>query len=114
MPFQIRWLPVKPSLIRWPNGLELGYRPIGPLIDRLSLAFLRLIAKALRNFIPTSSMFGHTNLPAHVNDWTRGTFRQNGSADVFAEWNKQAVDLNPKPFRQFGLKAQHGLFGRRC
>jgi hypothetical protein len=59
-------------------------------------------------------MFGDTDLPTRVEDWARGTLRQSRGADMFAEWNKQAVDLNPKPFRQFGLQMQHSLFRRLC
>jgi len=59
-------------------------------------------------------MPGDTDLPTRVEDGARGTLRQSRGADVFAEWNKQTIDLNPQPFRQFGLKVPHGLFGRRC
>jgi hypothetical protein len=59
-------------------------------------------------------MPGDTDLLTRVEDGARGTLRQSRDADVFAEWNKQTIDLNPQPFRQFGLKVLHGLFGRRC
>lgn len=96
-----------------PTPASRGFRSCGAtrLIHRPSVSTSHRRAHSSSSSL---SMPGDTDLPTRVEDWARGTLRQSRSADVFAEWNEQTIDLNPQPFRQFDLKVPHGLFGRRC
>src|SRR5262249_42429165 len=54
----------------------------------------------------------NADLPAEFEDGALRAARQRGRADVFAEWNEQAVDLDPVTTRQLAFKRDRGLLRR--
>src|SRR5262249_42377499 len=54
----------------------------------------------------------NADLPAEFEDGALRAARQRARADVFAEWNEQAVDLDPVTTRQLVFKRDRGLLRR--
>src|SRR5262245_5477602 len=60
----------------------------------------------------SSAMPFNANLPAEFENWAFRAFRQRASADVFAERDEQAVDLDPVTAREFAFERDRSLLGR--
>mgnify|MGYP003581520106 CR=1 FL=1 len=59
-------------------------------------------------------MTSYAHLLADLKHGASGAARQLPSANMFSEWNKQAIDFNPVFCGQFGFQGNHRLLRRPC
>src|SRR4051812_42166129 len=59
-----------------------------------------------------SARFGDADAGTELADWAGRAVRTLGGADMLAEGDEQAIDLDPVPLREPGLERREGLL--RC